>query len=141
MQGDTMTDAERLIYVIPAVGLDAHAQPAFIEWRPSYGDHPARAVRAADYDRLLAAVRALEAERDQLKAEKDGDAWHQGWKVAVAERDAARRLVAELLKVLKDAERLMTDADLDDEPDDDEGRRALLAARAAIARAEGEGTP
>jgi uncharacterized protein YlxW (UPF0749 family) len=45
-----------------------------------------------DIAALVKSVTALHVERDRLKAEKENDAWHRGWKVAVAERDEARDL-------------------------------------------------
>ena len=42
------------------------------------------------------ALRDARAECAALQAEKASDAWHQGWQVAVRERDDARREVAAL---------------------------------------------
>jgi hypothetical protein len=56
------------------------------------------------------------------------------WAEAADERDLRRGERDECLAVLKKAERVMTDADLDHEPADDDGRIALEATRAAIAK-------
>lgn len=45
-----------------------------------------RFVREIQSDQLT----ALQQEHATLKTEKESDAWHRGWKVAVAERDEAR---------------------------------------------------
>jgi hypothetical protein len=61
--------------------------------------------------------------------------------VFTEEDEANGRLIAaapDLLAQLKRAVQLMEDADLDDEPHDDEGHLLLQACRAAIAKAEGQ---
>jgi hypothetical protein len=55
-----------------------------------------RAADSSSASDLGAALGRLRLELDALKAEKESDAWHRGWKVAVVERDEARADVARL---------------------------------------------
>lgn len=43
-----------------------------------------------------AEIARLEVCIEQLEAERNNDAWHKGWKAAVAERDEARQEIAVL---------------------------------------------
>ena len=57
----------------------------------------AKDLRIAQLEQQLAEA---EATRQQLEQEKASDAWHSGWRVAVTERDEARRAATELLTAL-----------------------------------------
>lgn len=51
------------------------------------------------------ALEAAEREVAQLTEERDSDAWHQGWKVAVRERDELGKALAKVTDELVEAER------------------------------------